>query len=416
MNKFVTDFLFVNKLSIAYTLSIITGICSFLIASVSMDSTIVGVSFYLGLIMTSCLISCFISKVFRVKSDSKINVWLSVSGVMFSILAVEVLLRMFGTFYTHSELNSYGRYFSTRKNEVRDSWFWLHKPNDSLVAPKPEFVFARSTNSFGLSDAEIDTSDKTTFTIIGIGDSFTEGTGVSADSTWLKKLESSLKTNLNKDVRVINAGIGGSDPVFEYILLEQKLIHFSPDLVIMTINSSDIWDIGLRGGFERFKSDGTTGLPTPRWEYFYKVSHVIRLLVHNVFGYNHDLLKQKYFDANKARFNGIINEVFMKLKNFSVEHGFKSIVVIQPLVYDFQSEIYKDDEMNAALHYLDSAGFSYLDLKGCISGEMNLKSKEASNLYWPVDGHFNQEGYDLFADCVLETVLAEVTDSLAVGN
>jgi len=416
VNKSVTDYLFLNKRSIAYILSIITAICSFLISSISMDSAIVGVSFYLGLIMTSCVISGFILKVFRIKSDAKINVWLSVFGVMFAILAVEGLLRMFGTFYTHSELNSYGRYFSTRKNEVRDSWLWLHKPNDSLVAPKPEFVFVRSTNSFGLSDAEIDTSDKTSLTIIGIGDSFTEGTGVSADSTWLKKLEYGLKANINKDVRVINAGIGGSDPVFEYVLLEQKLIHFSPDLVIMTINSSDIWDIGLRGGFERFKSDGTTGLPTPGWEYFYKASHVIRLLVHNVFGYNHDLLKQRDFDANKARFNGIIQEVFVKLKKLSAEHDFKSIVVIQPLVYDFQSDIYEDDQMNAALHYLDSSGFNYLDLKDCISEEMNLKSKEVSNLYWPVDGHFNQDGYNLFADCVLETVLTEVTDSLVIGN
>lgn len=83
-----------------------------------------------------------------------------------------------------------------------------------------------------------------------LGDSFTECMGSTGDSTFEHLLAWG-----NDSLEVMNCGMAGSDPFFEYKLFEDKLLKYKPDDVFVFVNVSDIFDVMTRGGFERFRTD-----------------------------------------------------------------------------------------------------------------------------------------------------------------
>ncbi|MBK8672736.1 MAG: SGNH/GDSL hydrolase family protein [Bacteroidetes bacterium] len=125
------------------------------------------------------------------------------------------------------------------------------KKYDKVERMNFEFNTKFTTNNEGFRDNYFDTN-KTKYRIVTIGDSFTECVGSSNDSTWQKQLKKIILDSSKKDIDIYNCGIKGNDPVFEYLLLKSKLVKYKPDLVILTINASDITDIEIRGGFNRF--------------------------------------------------------------------------------------------------------------------------------------------------------------------
>lgn len=344
----------------------------------------------------------------------KSNILVSVFATFFALILFEFGLRCVGTFLTHSEKNTEGGlYFSIRKNEQLDSWFWVHLPHDTLIFKKPEFTFHRVTNSLGLSDIEW-TKQDSSFVILGIGDSFTEGTGVEADATWLKVLEANLNKKTEYPVSTMNAGVGGSDPVFEYLLLEKKLMAYNPDMVILSINGSDIHEITLRGGFERFKDDGTTGRPAPKWEPFYQYSHVVRFVVHVLLGFHEDLITRSEATKNRKRFIRIMETINTKIDSLSRQNGFEYLLVVHPIGYDFQSNRYAYDELNELVELLDNSQSPFLDIRKCLAKDGYLTKEDVEPIYWPIDKHFNMKGYELYAKYVASKIESEFlkTDSL----
>ena len=130
----------------------------------------------------------------------------------------------------------------------------MRKPNDTVSFQTSEFDYFRTTNSLGFCEREFDTTKcDSVFRIFAVGDSYTEGMGVEADATWPNYLFDNLE-NKSFNVEVFNAGIVGSDPVFAYKIIENILIDFAPDLIILSVNPSDISDAIFRGGMSRFKT------------------------------------------------------------------------------------------------------------------------------------------------------------------
>ena len=75
---------------------------------------------------------------------------------------------------------------------------------------------------------------------VALGDSFTEGDGTPADSTWPKLLEKRLNAaHPSANITTLTGGIGGADPPFEYILLKEKLLTYQPDLVVVAPATAD---------------------------------------------------------------------------------------------------------------------------------------------------------------------------------
>lgn len=80
-----------------------------------------------------------------------------------------------------------------------------------------------------------------TYRIVILGDSFTFGSGVSDGQTFSDYLENILNENFkDRNYEVINCGIGSYSPILEYLLLKNKAIEYSPALVMLFYDFSDL--------------------------------------------------------------------------------------------------------------------------------------------------------------------------------
>lgn len=98
------------------------------------------------------------------------------------------------------------------------------------------------TNSQGVRD-DVEhpwTKSSGTIRILGIGDSFTFGWGVSLEETFLKKLEHNLKQMTGREIETINAGVPQWDLNHYYVYLKNIGIQYSPDIILLTYFFNDI--------------------------------------------------------------------------------------------------------------------------------------------------------------------------------
>ncbi len=101
-------------------------------------------------------------------------------------------------------------------------------------------------SSQGLREDKIYSYQKpaSTFRILMLGDSFTEGDEVPADQTFSKLLETKLNDQSDKQTyAVINAGVRGGSPLQYYLWLKTEGLKFNPDLIILNFYiGNDITD------------------------------------------------------------------------------------------------------------------------------------------------------------------------------
>ncbi len=311
------------------------------------------------------------------------------------IFVADTMIRLTGVMNIYSE-NADGNYFSLAQQEKLDSWYWVHTPNTHVTNKRKEFLFDREVNSVGLSEKEIQEEKGDKFRIMAIGDSFTEGVGLSYKESWVKQMEKRWK---HYNVQTINAGIGGSDPVYEFALYRDKLRHFKPDVLVLTINSSDITDVSSRGGFERFHADGTAGKESPKWEWIYASNHFFRMILHRLFDYDTNLVKGTMSDESMQTAVNHIKEAISKFQQLSTKEGTEFLVVLQPAIQNFKNGKYSPFFGQTELgSYLKSQKINYLD----VSNTFEKKGTSVGNYYYPLDTHFNKKGYALFGNAIYE--------------
>lgn len=101
-------------------------------------------------------------------------------------------------------------------------------------------------NSAGLHDQEYSlVKPANTYRIAVIGDSYTQAIHVPLEDTYQQRLETSLNTHPPFDARfeVINFGIGGFGTSQEYIVFQQVVLGYHPDLVILGFScGNDIFE------------------------------------------------------------------------------------------------------------------------------------------------------------------------------
>ena len=91
-----------------------------------------------------------------------------------------------------------------------------------------------------------------TFRILCIGDSMTFGSSVSNKETYSYYLEKILnKTTEKIKFEVLNAGVTGWGPIDYFLYLKNEGLKYSPDLVIISLDASDI--VNLKSSFFDFE-------------------------------------------------------------------------------------------------------------------------------------------------------------------
>lgn len=320
------------------------------------------------------------------------------SRATFIVLFIaDSIIRLTGTVQTYSE-RADGKYFSVAQQEQLDSWYWTHTPNTIITNQKKEFLFSREVNSLGLSEKEIEKEKGTKVRILAIGDSFTEGVGMSYEASWVKQMEQRWKS---KNVQTINAGVGGSDPVYEFALYRDKLLDFKPDLVVLTINSTDIMDIISRGGFGRFHEDGTAGKEPESWEWIYASNHLFRMIITSAFNYNSILIKNEDSRESKLKAVEILKDVVVRFKQLTSHNNTELIVVLQPSIQEFSNGKHTPFTGQLELaNFMKNEKINFLDA----STEFRKKGKSIPEYYYPIDTHFNKKGYALFGKTIYEKI------------
>ena len=98
------------------------------------------------------------------------------------------------------------------------------------------------TNSTGIRDSEYDTSSiPDTYRILALGDSQTFGNGLELADTWPKQLETNLnQASTGKTVKVLNAGLPGSDTWQHEIILKRLLSLYHPDAIVLAFYVNDV--------------------------------------------------------------------------------------------------------------------------------------------------------------------------------
>ena len=79
--------------------------------------------------------------------------------------------------------------------------------------------------------------------VLLLGDSFTEGVGVEAADAFPARLQELVDhAGVQKRWEVINAGEASYSPILEYLLLKRVGLDLQPDLVILNLDLSDMYD------------------------------------------------------------------------------------------------------------------------------------------------------------------------------
>jgi lysophospholipase L1-like esterase len=372
-------------------------------------SVVTSLCFFAGIALATHLALGRLGGRLAVRASKLSTVQLAVASSFVSLTAADLYLRYGLAHYASYEEKGgfayapvYRSAFVNWLRSGREGLFVARK-NASYQRRSREYAYAVSTNSEGLRDREYpERKPHGEFRILALGDSFTEGVGASLEATWPKQLESILNDgDSGGRVRVINGGVAGSDPFFAYALM-RRLLRYSPDLVVVAINSGDVDDHVVRGGMERFPPGGGYVLrPGPAWERLYAVSFVARHVVHDVLGYDRLLLRPR---ERLERERLAVKDIDALLDDFgkaAVAHGFSLLFVFHPLAHELEAGRTNLAETAARV---EAAGATpVLDLFARFEA-LGRDAEGQVRYYWPVDQHHTPAGYRVFAEAVAARV------------
>lgn len=351
------------------------------------------------------LLSFALKRLVKAETLAGIRLMLTTFFVIFVI--VEFFLRFFlvNASYLERNLLCYERVFGLYNN----SRYYTRTEGFDIDYTTTEFRYYRKVYPGGFTqELPPMTKQENEFRILGLGDSFTEGVGVSSDSTWLKQLEHKLtQTYPHYTFTTFNAGVVSSDPVFQYVLLTEKFSNYGFDMVIAATNESDQLDVVLRGGFERFLPDSTVMYrDRPKWEWLYGLSYIFRLAVINGLGYNHILMKQEEFEERRIEALKVLYEAEEKFYNYAKKEDVDMLYVFHPTT----SEVLNPDYFYLS-HIVSKLRSKYkdihlVDLNTYYINTVKMNRNNIYDYYWKIDGHHNGKGYEKFSQGIFDYIAA----------
>ncbi|MDP6909482.1 MAG: hypothetical protein QF371_08250, partial [Flavobacteriales bacterium] len=141
--------------------------------------------------------------------------------VVIPLLIAETYLRIQGDLSTYSE--KIGRGYESYYGQTFKDSLWRYEKDATVVTDHGEFSYTNHSNELGIFEKTTFIKDTDNLRIITLGDSFTEGIGAPYDSAWPRALEARISELLPKhrNVQVYNAGVSGSDPILNYMMLKK---------------------------------------------------------------------------------------------------------------------------------------------------------------------------------------------------
>ena len=329
--------------------------------------------------------------------------------VLFATLVLlELGLRLTGEFRTYPETIR-DEYYTDYGQHINHAFFgWLWSRNDSFMLHREEFVYAYKTNKWGRRARPISEVRSTTDRIaIVFGDSFTEGAGASADSTWVRSWERSIH-EVGMHCMAVNAGMSGSDPVLDGIAFESRYRTLGPDLVIQVVNRTDYIDCVFRGGRERLQADSTLrNRPAPWFHPFYRFSHVVRGVLQTTVGMDELLVpRSRRTDVLEESVPHLAHAI-RRMDSICRADGADFLVVHLSI----NDVIDREDPFPSLTRSLIDAT-PHLRHITIETGAVRARAPADHPIAWPIDGHYNGRGYTLLGDVIFDEIMTQYPDVL----
>jgi len=312
-----------------------------------------------------------------------------------AIVLLEVGLRISGVYLTHHEKGS-GLMVNEFGLVIENDHLHIGTPGMTICDELPEFNFCCNTNALGFKGEEWEQKEDES-PVFFVGDSFVEGVGADCRNNLPNYFKNyALADSIN--VSILNAGISGSDVFYAYKVIEEIVLDFHPSTVMLGINNSDVYEHQVRGGFERFRNDGTTGFKaSPVPEKLYKHCHVYRYYLHGLKRLDSYTLTSK---ANEDNINDqsirSICEAVTRIDSLCNTSGSQLYVFCYPIPKLVDLGI-RDLQVRTIHNCIKGHDVNSLLLSEDFYAFADSASNTFIDLFWRDDAHFNADGYDLFA-------------------
>lgn len=338
--------------------------------------------------------------------NTVINIRLSLVSVLVCLCVAELVLRQVGAYHSYTERNGISTYGF--RPSGRDTWYHLYPPRWQWQQQRTEFLRVIQSNSLGLPDAEWPTSKpKNEYRIIALGDSFTAGVGADPGKGWVPTARQLLAEQLpHANIRVLNAGVGGSDLFYEYVLLRDRLLEYEPDLIIVALGGSDVHDIAFRGGMERFRADGSTRFAAagPWWQPLYGFSYIGRHIAHDLFGFDRHLEEPAATQRLVLRARDEILVAVNLMAELGRTHGFRLVLALHPAETEIRLGRYVDglgEIVGLAPRLKD---LMFIDLLQHYRRTGAITPANVAEHYWKLDRHHTNAGYWVMGEAITQRV------------
>lgn len=328
---------------------------------------------------------------------------LSVSlSIWTTLILTELILMATGWNQTYMEKRS-GFYQSPYECNTKN-YYLTHPSKEKLFRTSLEFNWSVLSNSLGFVYKEWPlVKDSSKIRVITLGDSFTEGDGAPTDSCYPTLMQNILGENYE----ILSAGVRGSDPVFGEKNLEDRLLPYKPDIVVQSISENDIlFDLCIRGGYERFQPDNKIKFNTPPWwETIYAMSYVSRIFW-NALGYNIEQPCDNTYNSTT-----IIKEVLDHFERVAATNNITVLIVLFPTKYEVYRNTYDYDYSEIKSYIQKLPHVVYTDLFPCYREYIKQSGKKKEDFYWVIDDHHNSTGYHMMAECIAKAVQNTISSS-----
>jgi hypothetical protein len=356
----------------------------------------------------------------KVELQTRLKTLSVLAGIFLALAVAELTMRLTGIMATQTEkrLNDYWSPY----NYNRDKVLWNWDPNKVLILEGPEFSYARKINALGFDDAEFCIhKDSGEIRILTLGDSFTEGDGAAYDSSYPRQLEDILTERYaSRKIVVMNAGICGSDPMFNFKAYDSLLYKYRPDLVIQVFSTQDVMnDMALRGGLDRFTPDGKVNFTHHfALDKVFMYSRLSRLYFVGIRNLNEHYLNDEILLQKRDYLLAQTRLLFSAWQQQVVNRGFKFYVVYRPDPMEIEQHSY-GTYMQPFINNIDSMGnssklFKTIDLISYYTQVAHM-DKDAQKYFWPIDRHHNATGYHQMAMGIAEGVKGDL-DAMVMGG
>ncbi len=240
-------------------------------------------------------------------------------------------------------------------------------------------------------------ADSTKEIILVLGDSFTEGAGAPVDSSIPALLRRYVNAH-DSDIDVLNAGVPGNDIFFDWQMVQKLKQRYWIKQLIFIMNTTDVNDVAVRGGSERFDSNGSLHYKKGAWwEPIYAVSYIVRLCMNNALRLDYNLMTvAEQQAAQQQAIREICSLTADQIAPWARAHHVPATIVLHPLMQDMSNTWDRAgyDTLLGSLRKVP--GIEVLDCRPALAAKGTPQT-----LYWPHDRHFRPVGYSIIASTII---------------